>query len=174
MWTGALYHFHGVSEQLLKAYVNFCSPETFDADSTAMLVFGFNGKLQTSTPLTMLQHHRAVKNPASLRTFTSLSRFWSTTKLRSLLSAAEEIGGFSPSGLRRFFWTTTFENDLDMLLEAKTIHDTTLDTVRKVKGIVFSLVFQALVPSATKHHEKNAMGVSRLAIFTTDLRLTTH
>lgn len=158
MGTGALYHFDGVSDQLMKAYVDFCAPETYDADSTAMIVFGFNGQLKKSTPLSILQHHHAVRNPPSLRPFTSLSRFWSTTKLRSLLNAAEEIGGLSPAGFRRFYWTTTFKNDLEMLQEAKAIYDTTLDTVRNVKGIVWCLALQSLVTSATKHHQKNAVG----------------
>ncbi|TVY86304.1 Bifunctional solanapyrone synthase [Lachnellula willkommii] len=93
--------------------------------------------------------------------FRSLWRFWSTCKIRTLTSATDEMNSLNPPGRRQVFATTTIKNDLATITQAHTAYQDAIGSLRPVniKGLVWTLVFQPLVPDWVQKGDANPLGL---------------
>ncbi|KAL9609611.1 MAG: hypothetical protein Q9167_005635 [Letrouitia subvulpina] len=93
--------------------------------------------------------------------FRSLWRLWSTCKVRSLTSATDEMNTLNPPGRRQVFATTTITNDPNTITAAHTAYINGFTSMRhvNVKGLVWTLVLQPLLPNWVRKGEPNPLGL---------------
>ena len=103
------------------------------------------------------------KWPACWKTssFGSLWRLWSTCKVRTLTSATDEMNTLNPPGRRQVFATTTIKNDSATLAAAHAAYYDAIASIRRVnvKGLVWTLVLQPLLPEWVKKGDANPLGL---------------
>lgn len=101
--------------------------------------------------------------PACWRTssFRSLWRLWSTCKVRTLTSATDEMNMLNPPGRRQVFATTTIKNDSATLAAAHAAYHDAIGSLRRVnvKGLVWTLVLQPLLPEWVQKGDANSLGL---------------
>ena len=101
--------------------------------------------------------------PASWKTssLSSLWRLWSTCKIRTLTSATDEMNALNPPGRRQVFATTTVENDLETLSATHAAYCNAITPLRRanVKGLVWTLVLQPLLPDWVSKGDANPLGL---------------
>lgn len=93
--------------------------------------------------------------------FASLWRVWSTCRMRTVTSANDEMQVFTPPGRRQSLSTVTVRNDPRTI---RAVYDAYIDAtaeVRKVsvKGLLLTLVMQALVPEWASKGKPSIMGL---------------
>ncbi|KAL4746739.1 hypothetical protein BDW72DRAFT_184240 [Aspergillus terricola var. indicus] len=91
--------------------------------------------------------------------FASLWRLWSTFKARTVTSAVIEMSSTSPPGQRWSFGTTTIKNDLRTLLAARAAHEKAIGSLRRVKGLIWTIVLQPLLPFWAAKGDANVLGI---------------
>ncbi|KAJ5573885.1 uncharacterized protein N7459_008312 [Penicillium hispanicum] len=91
--------------------------------------------------------------------FASLWRFWSSLKTSNLTSAVKSMSDAAPPGRRWSFSTTTIKNDLPTMMAAYAAHQDIITALRSVKGLIFSLVMQPLLPSWAGKGDANPLGI---------------
>lgn len=93
--------------------------------------------------------------------FASLWRLWSTCKVRTLTNATDEMDALNPPGRRQVFGTVTIKNDTATLAAAHTTYCNAFASIRrnKVKGLVFTLVLQPLLPDWVRKGDPNPLGL---------------
>ena len=94
--------------------------------------------------------------------FKSLFRLWSTTRLRSLTDATDELNRLNLGGRRQTFGVTTVKNDPPTLRAA---HEAYLAGIRDIKAaklqdVMFTLVLQPLLPEWARKGDPNPLGFS--------------
>ncbi|KAK4504598.1 hypothetical protein PRZ48_005514 [Zasmidium cellare] len=160
LWTGHIYHWPSSTPSLLESYYHFSRPENYDPCATVIFAIGYFGLLNLHVPAPSVHYTNPVKNPPALQWLTKAPHFHSTLKIRTMSEATHTVNSASAmTGLRWHFTTTTFENNLDMTLSAHAAYRTGSSKVRHVSGVCFAIVFQPLVPSATKYHDNNSLGI---------------
>ncbi|KAI9659177.1 MAG: hypothetical protein M1831_003759 [Alyxoria varia] len=149
LWGGFNYHPGFMGTRLLKAFHEFAEPKSYDEYASSILAFGYVAKYRSMAIANNIQYSKPVKNPACFKKFNSLFRFWSTVKIRSMSSATGEQDASDPAGFRQLFYTTTIENNLDVLLTSRDLLKTSISHIKNVKGLYWFLIFQPLPPSVT-------------------------
>ena len=95
----------------------------------------------------------------STSSFASLWRFWSTCRLRTLTSATDELNALNPPGRRQVLAATTIKNDAATLDVAHAAYRNAIASIRRVKGISWTLVLQPLVPDWACKGDPNPLGL---------------
>lgn len=95
--------------------------------------------------------------------FNSLWHLWSTMKYQTLTSATDEMNMLNPPGRRQVFDTTTVKNDLATLNAAHKAYGEAITTLRpaRVKGLVWTLVLQPLLPFWARKCDPNPLGLDQ-------------
>jgi hypothetical protein len=93
--------------------------------------------------------------------FRSLWRFWSTCKVRTLSNATDEMNALNPPGRRQVFATTTIKNDPATLTATHAVYCDAIASIRRVnvKGLVWTLVLQPLLPVWARMGDTNPLGL---------------
>ncbi|KAL4742305.1 FAD binding domain protein [Aspergillus similis] len=91
--------------------------------------------------------------------FASLWRLWSTFRTRTVTSAVIEMSSTSPPGQRWSFGTTTIKNDLRTLFAVRAAHEQAIDSLRRVKGLIWTIVMQPLLPLWAAKGDANVLGI---------------
>ncbi|GFF55793.1 bifunctional solanapyrone synthase [Aspergillus lentulus] len=91
--------------------------------------------------------------------FATLWRFWSTFKVHTVTSAVIEMSGTCPPGKRWSFGTTTIKNDLPTMLAARAAHEEAITSLRKVKGLIWTIAMQPFLPSWAAKGDANVLGI---------------
>ncbi|PQE16339.1 FAD binding domain-containing protein [Rutstroemia sp. NJR-2017a WRK4] len=93
--------------------------------------------------------------------FASLWRLWSTCKVRTLTSATDEMNNLNPPGRRQVFATTTIKNDPATLTATHAVYRDAIVSLRaaNVKGLVWTLVLQPLLPDWVRKGDANPLGL---------------
>ncbi|KAF7181108.1 hypothetical protein CNMCM7691_000237 [Aspergillus felis] len=91
--------------------------------------------------------------------FASLWRLWSTFKIHTVTSAVIEMSGTCPPGQRWSFGTTTIKNDLPTMLAARAAHEEAIASLRKVKGLIWTIAIQPFLPSWAAKGDANVLGI---------------
>ncbi|KAL9091983.1 MAG: hypothetical protein Q9159_001128 [Coniocarpon cinnabarinum] len=159
LWAGYMYHSVSAAPQLLQAFHDFSIPEHFDEYATAWLAMGYSSKWRSTAMASHIVYTKPEKRPAALEKFMTARRFWSTVKLRSMASTGREMDSNTPPGFRGLFKTTTFENDIDMLTYAFEAYQESVQQMKSVKGLTWTLVVQALHPVTTSRNRANVLGI---------------
>ena len=95
--------------------------------------------------------------------FSSLWRIWSTLKYQTLTSATDEMDTLNPPGRRQVFATTTIKNDLTTLAASHSAYSEAIAPLRNahVKGLVWTLVLQPLLPFWARKGDANPLGLDK-------------
>ena len=93
--------------------------------------------------------------------FGSLWRLWSTCKFRTLTSATDEMNALNPPGRRQVFANITIKNDHATLAAAHAAYRDAIASLRRVnvKGLVWTLVLQPLLPAWVRKGDANPLGL---------------
>ncbi|PQE06712.1 FAD binding domain-containing protein [Rutstroemia sp. NJR-2017a BBW] len=93
--------------------------------------------------------------------FASLWRLWSTCKVRTLTSATDEMNNLNPPGRRQVFATTTIKNDPATLIATHAVYRDAIASLRaaNVKGLVWTLFLQPLLPDWVRKGDANPLGL---------------
>ena len=93
--------------------------------------------------------------------FNSIWRLWSTCKGRTLTSATDEMNALNPPGRRQVFATITIKNDFATLTAVHDIYCDAIAPLRRVnvKGLVWTLVLQPLLPDWVCKGDGNPLGL---------------
>ncbi|KAL9638520.1 MAG: hypothetical protein Q9164_001505, partial [Protoblastenia rupestris] len=175
IWSGFLYMPVSQATKVLAAFYEFVSradwgdPSTmYDSHAAGPIVcFSYIQKLGIQAIAVNLVYTKSPENekkwPACWRTssFGSLWRFWSTCKVRTLTSATDEINALNLPGRRQVFATTTIKNDPATLAAAHAAYRAAIASIRhkKVKGLVWTLVLQPLLPDWVRKGDANPLGL---------------
>lgn len=94
--------------------------------------------------------------------FASMWRLWSTCKVQTLTNATDELSALNPPGRRQVFGTVTIKNDANTLTAVHATYRESFASIRShnIKGLVFTLVLQPLLPSWTRKGDPNPMGLN--------------
>jgi hypothetical protein len=93
--------------------------------------------------------------------FQKLWRMWSTFKIRSLVSATDELSVLNPPGRRQEFATTTIKNDRQTLEAAHKAYRDAIPKIKNhaIKGMSWTLVLQPCLPSWARKGDANSLGL---------------
>jgi len=91
--------------------------------------------------------------------FTSLWSFYSISKVESHTAAIERFGRTAPPGTRHVQGSTTIRNDFETMKEVYKIFCQITPELRQVKGLVFPMVFQAILPGWMNKGHPNVLGL---------------
>jgi len=85
--------------------------------------------------------------------------------VQTLTSAYEELSSLNSPGRRQVFATTTIKNDAATLSAAYSAYDGAITTLRRsnVKGLVWTLVLQPLLPDWAIKGDPNPLGLENCA-----------
>lgn len=146
------------------AHTSSGKPGAFDEDAASpILSFIFIQKLGfqiTSLSILYTKVPEDKKWPAH----------WDATGFKSLrsirkdrvetnTSVVERFGGFASAGTRHVQGTTTIRNDLETMKNAYAIFCETATDLRRVKGLIFPFVFQAILPGWMNKGDPNILGL---------------
>ena len=97
----------------------------------------------------------------STSSFKSLWRLWSTCKVRTLTSATDEMNALNPPGRLQVFATTTIKNDPSTLVATHAAYCDAIASINRVnvKGLLWTLVLQPLLPDWARKGDPNPLGL---------------
>ena len=175
IWSGFLYFTASQSAKVVAAFHESVkktdsgdSSTTYDDHAAGPIAcFSYIQKLGVQAIAVNLVYTKPPENqrkwPAywSTSSFGSLWRLWSTCKVRTLTSATDEMNALNPPGRRQVFATTTIKNDPAALAAAHTAYGDAISSIRRVnvKGLVWTLVLQPLLPDWARKGDANPLGL---------------
>lgn len=174
IWSGFLYMPSFQATKVLAAFhqsVNRADPAaTYAAyDNYAagpLACFSYIQKIGVQAISVNLVYTKLPENekkwPACWKTsFKSLWRLWSTCKVRTLTSATDEMNALNPPGRRQAFATTTIKNDLATLAAVHAAYCDGITSINRVsvKGLLFTIVLQPLLPDWVRKGDANPLGL---------------
>ena len=173
-WSGFLYMPAFQANKVLAAFHECVgskssddAPAQYDDHAAGPIAcFSYIQKLRLQAILVNLVYTRCSENkkwPACWRNspFNSIWRLWSTCKGRTLTSATNKINALSPPGRRQVFATTTTKNGFATLTAVHDIYCDAMAPLRRVnvKGLVWTLVLQPLLPGWVCKGDGNSQGL---------------
>jgi FAD/FMN-containing dehydrogenase len=175
IWSGFLYMTGSQAAKVLAAFYEFVKRADSRDSSTAydnhaagpIACFSYVYGLGVQAIAVNLVYTKSLEHekqwPACWRTscFGSLWRLWSTCKNRTLTSATDEMNTLNPPGRRQVFATTTVKNDPATLTAAHAAYRDAIASIRRVsvKGLVWTLVLQPLLPDWVRKGDPNPLGL---------------
>ncbi|EPE30956.1 FAD-binding protein [Glarea lozoyensis ATCC 20868] len=170
IWSGFLYYPAFQASKVITAFhetVNKMNNENFSHAAGPLTSFSYLPKLNLEVIAVNLVSTEVAENPKrwppSWRAtpFSSLWRYWSTCKARSLTNATAELNALNPPGRRQTFGTLTIRNDLATISTAHALFREAFASLRHVnpKGLLWTIVFQPLFPSWARKGDKNPLGL---------------
>ena len=174
IWSGFLYMPGFQASKVLGAFHEYLnradsskSTDTFDEHSAGPLAcFSYIQALRAQVISVNLVYTKLpdTKNkwPGCWRSssFASLWRFWSTCQVRTLTSATDEMNTLNPSGRRQIFGNVTIKNDAATLAAVHASYCGAFASLpNNVKGLVFTLVLQPLLPDWVRKGDSNPLGL---------------
>ncbi|KAK4186803.1 FAD binding domain protein [Podospora australis] len=91
--------------------------------------------------------------------FTSLWSVRRDCSVRSHVSAVEQNGSTAPPGTRHMLAATTIRNDVETMQAVYAVFCRTTETMRHVKGLLFPMMFQAILPGWVNKGHPNVLGL---------------
>lgn len=177
IWSGFLYLPPSQSFKVLDAFHNFVGRVDSGEKSTGydshaagpIACFAYLHRLGIEAVTVSLAYTAVPENPKnwpicwSTSSFKSLWRFWSTCKVRTLASAADEMKALNPPGRRQTFATTTIKNDAATIARTYHAYKEAIKPIRQrnVKGMTWTLVLQPMLPSWARKDDPNPLGLDR-------------
>ncbi|KAE9382165.1 FAD-binding domain-containing protein [Stipitochalara longipes BDJ] len=171
IWSGFLYLPSFQTTKVLSAFhesVNRVGAETYDKYAAGPIAcFSYIQAIGLKIVSVNLCYTKVLESekkwPAYWQTsgFSNLWRIWSTLKVQTLTSATDEMNMLNPPGRRQVFAMTTIKNNPATLAAAYAAYDEAITSLRrvKVKGLVWTLVLQPLLPDWVRKGDANPLGL---------------
>jgi len=175
MWSGFLYLLPSQAPNVLLAFHEYLDQivsndqgKTYDQYAAGPLVcFTYLSKSGIKAIAVHLahtelpKHHRAWPQCWRKSRFASLWCLWSTCKVRSLVSATDELHALNLPGRRQTWATTTVKNNPATLGAAHDAYRAGIDSIRQadVKDTSWTLVLQPLLPDWARKGQPNSLGL---------------
>ncbi|RAL15918.1 FAD-binding oxidoreductase [Aspergillus homomorphus CBS 101889] len=93
--------------------------------------------------------------------FSAIWRYWSTHQLQTVTSAIEGMRQGCFPGKRWSFGTTTIKNDLATIMATREVFEEAMGSLRKVKGSLWTIVMQPLLPSWTAKGDRSMIDLEK-------------
>ena len=101
IWGGYLYFPPWKELQILQAFHDFVKSDNFDEYSSGPITtFVYTQKFRASVIVSNIMYTKAVNWPACWQGFKAIQRFWSSTKVRILTDATNELDRVTPRNMR--------------------------------------------------------------------------
>ncbi|KAK5724657.1 hypothetical protein LTR15_004704 [Elasticomyces elasticus] len=110
-----------------------------------------------------IEYTKAQANPPFFANFTSLPQTFSTMRISNLTDFTIELAASNPDGRRQLFVTGTYGNSAKMMSNIFDIANSTVQALRGVPGIAYSLSFQpvpTVITSKAAARGGNSLGLS--------------
>jgi hypothetical protein len=175
IWSGFLYMPSGQSAKVLAAFHDFVNranpndPSTrYDNHASGPIAcFTYLQQLRIQAIAVNLVYTRSPGNPRkwpecwSNSSFKPLWRLWSTCKVRSLVSACDEMNALNPPGRRQVFGTTTIKNDPATIQATHDAYKSTIASIKSanIEGMSWTLVLQPILPDWVHKGDPNPLGL---------------
>lgn len=177
IWSGFLYMPSSQATKVLAAFYDYVnkvvsadSPSTTYDDHSAgpIVCFSYIQQLRLQAIAVNLVYTKTPEEEGNWPTcwktsaFAPLWRLWSTCKVRTLTSATDEMNALNPPGRRQVFAALTIKNDPPTIDAAHAAYRDAITPIRrlKVKGMVWTLVLQPLLPEWARKGDPNPLGLS--------------
>ena len=102
-------------------------------------------------------------SPAVFANFTALPQLYNTTRVSNLTDFTLEIAMASPAGRRQLFVTGTYGNSAQMMSDIFDLANSTVQALRNVSSLVYSLSFQpvpTVITSKAATRGGNSLGLT--------------
>lgn len=150
IWGGIIrYNITTLPEQQ-KALFDFTGATDYDESAALIQNYAFVGAKKIFLTINSLEYTEPVENPSVFQPFTSIQpQFSNSMRITDLLNLTDEQAALAPVGQRQKFLTTTFKNDLGLLVDVTEFWKASTTAIGGVAGIIYSLTFHPLPPAIT-------------------------
>jgi hypothetical protein len=160
IWGGYGYWPDWQRAKIMEAFVDFNHPDNFDEYAAGPIVaWVYVPSIRLRLIAGSLIYTKPEPWAPVFQHFKKPWRLWSTTKIRTLTSATDELHRASPRGERQFQLTTTVLNDLDTLTAFLDIYTRRSKDLKHVPGSSFTFVVQPLSAAVTHKGSPNVLGL---------------
>ncbi|KAK4579964.1 hypothetical protein LTR86_000166 [Recurvomyces mirabilis] len=162
VWAGYGYWPHWQAQKILRAFVDFNQPANFDEYAAGpIMAFVYVPSIGLRLIASSLVYTRPEPWPRVFNDFNRFWRYWSTTKVRTLTDATDELHRASPRGARQFQVTTTVVNDLDTLTTFHGIFVEKSKVLKNIPGSSFTFTIQPMSAAVTHKGSPNILGLEK-------------
>ena len=144
MWGGLVSHNGSAFPDVAKTFINFA--QTSNPDPLAHVIAAASFIQGMEVAVANFYHAKPQPDPPSLAPFVAIQpQLMSTVRDDSLLGFSVEQSSFSPDGARSWFFTTTWQADLDFMLSVCALGaEAVAPLSASVPGFVLAKAFQPL------------------------------
>ena len=144
MWGGLVSHNGSAFPDVAKTFVNFAQASNPDLLAHVIAAASFIQGMEVA--VANFYHAKPQPDPPSLAPFVAIQpQLMSTVRDDSLLGFSVEQSSFSPDGARSWFFTTTWQADLDFVLSVRALRAEAIAALSaSVPGFVLAKAFQPL------------------------------
>lgn len=146
---GQYFYDLNTAQQQLDAFHETASSDNYDEYASIIVSFGFSGT-QGSAAVDVLVYTKPELNPPALQNFTKIPNLMTSARITTLHNATVEQGGASSGEFQQLYITTTFREDRGMLQFGYNLWNETVQQVKDISGIVWSITYQPLPPVITE------------------------
>ncbi|KAI1384278.1 putative oxidoreductase [Hypoxylon trugodes] len=162
LWHGRIYSPLSTIDDHIKIFAKIVAAENYDENSSFICAFGYSQPKGITVINSELVYTKPVEEPPCYRELLSLPSIFKTTSTLSMEALAKQAAKLIPPGIARYmFATTTLVPTEAMLHAAFDAWKSSLDGVKDIKGLTWSLSLEPLPPGIHQHgSSSNAMGPS--------------
>lgn len=162
LWGGNVYSlFDDTVDAQLKAFVGISDAATYDEYASLIMTLAYDGSTGMRLVANAIEYTKPEPNPPVFQPLMDIPSIASTMRIDSMASISAELAQSSPDGRRVFYMTVTHGNTLPMLEAVRDAWTASVDAVKGVGGITWSLSLEPLPPAIYERHaHDNAMGLT--------------
>lgn len=160
MWGGAIFYPTSALEEIVGKFVKWTeSPDRFGA----LIIARVYSSEMEGVSVNPYSTNAAQVDPL-LKSYTDIQpQFISTIREDTLLGMTNEQANFSTDGARQLYFTTSFRNNEEMILEAVKLFEAAIEPLKAITGFVLSLTLQPLTKQmlieSDRHIGGNSLGL---------------
>ncbi|RYP84556.1 hypothetical protein DL769_001144 [Monosporascus sp. CRB-8-3] len=161
VWNSTTYHPISTIDDHVKIFANISAAENYDENASFITGFGYSQSQGLTVINNVLVYTKPVENPPYYQEFLSLPTIYNSSAILNVTTLSQQGARLLPPGMARYlFATTTFLPTEAMLRAAFDAWNSSLEGVKDISGLTWSLSFEPLPPAIYQRGaEANAMGL---------------
>ncbi|KAJ0123761.1 hypothetical protein J7T55_012230 [Diaporthe amygdali] len=162
VWAATIYSPLSTVDDQIKIFANLLAAEDYDENASFFTGFGYSQTNKMTVVVNNLVYTKAVENPSYYQGFLDQPSIYSSSSLTNMTALTQQQASFLPPGMSRYlFATTTFIPTEEMLRAAYEAYSSSLERVKDIKGLTWSLSFEPLPPKIYQRGAaENTMGLA--------------
>lgn len=141
-WGGFQGYSIATIQSQFQAFSDLLGAKTYDPFAALIYSLSFDRISNTWSVAAQLSYTKPEPNPPFFRNFTSQPQTFSTSRISTLTDFTTELAGSNPAGRRQLFATGTYGNKVEMLDAIWRIGNETVQPIRGVPNLAWSLSYQ--------------------------------